>query len=121
MNAQVLIVDDEIKLAEALRRLLREHDVVATSDAAEALAWVAAGRRFDAILSDVKMPLMSGVEFYSRLLQSCPEQAARVVFMTGGVTTPDERTFVDAMGDRVLFKPATISQVREHLARLLMR
>ena len=54
------------------------------SGAEEALALIESGKRFDMLLCDLKMPRVSGMEFYAALLAGWPEQAARVVLMTGG-------------------------------------
>jgi DNA-binding NtrC family response regulator len=61
--SKVLCVDDEPALLRALRMLLRaEFDVVVAQDGVQALAMLNA-ERFDVILSDQRMPGMSGAEF----------------------------------------------------------
>ena len=52
---------------------------------AEALALVLEGKRFDLILCDLMMPVMTGMDLHAELLIVAPDQAARMVFMTGGV------------------------------------
>ncbi|QIM52013.1 response regulator [Hydrogenophaga crocea] len=60
---KVLCVDDEPALLRALRwQLSREFEVAVASDGAQALALLR-GDRFDVILSDQRMPGMSGTEF----------------------------------------------------------
>jgi CheY-like chemotaxis protein len=105
-RGRVLIVDDEAVLANTLRRLLDvEHDVTVVHTAEEALALVAAGRRFDLILSDLMLPLMDGMELHARLQRTAADQAAAMVFMTGGAFTSLARAFLDAMPNRHVEKP----------------
>ncbi|HWO90186.1 MAG TPA: sigma-54 dependent transcriptional regulator [Gemmatimonadales bacterium] len=64
---KLLIVDDEPGLRSSLRVLLAEdgHEVAEAADGAAALARATA-ERFDAVLCDVRMPVMDGREFLRR-------------------------------------------------------
>src|SRR5258708_4534491 len=77
-RARILVVDDEIILGNALRRSLREYDVVALANAKDALARISVGERFDFILCDIMMPELTGVDFYERVLRLEPDQADRI-------------------------------------------
>ncbi len=84
---RVLIIDDEEDLCEVLREALTPlHHVVTTTDARQALTLIADGQRFDLILCDVRMPKMTGLDFYAALLLTNTAQASRVVLMSGGFT-----------------------------------
>jgi nitrogen-specific signal transduction histidine kinase/CheY-like chemotaxis protein len=84
-RGRLLFIDDEHDLCEAMRDAVAPfHDVVATTDARQALELLAAGQRFDLILCDVRMPEMTGVDFYARLEADNAAQASRVVLMSGG-------------------------------------
>ena len=84
-RGRLLVIDDEEDLCETVRdALTASHDVVTTTDAQEALTWIAAGQRFDLIVCDVRMPVMGGLEFYKTVSLSHPEQAGRVTLMSGG-------------------------------------
>ena len=84
-RGHVLIVDDEELFAKAIARLLAtEHDVMIVHDGQQALAQIESGSRFDAILCDLMMPVMTGAELYSALTRVAPEQAKRMIFVTGG-------------------------------------
>jgi len=64
---RVLLVDDERDNLEALRRLLRRDFVVETAESGEtALAFLATGRGVDVIVSDQRMPGLSGSEFLEK-------------------------------------------------------
>jgi CheY-like chemotaxis protein len=79
--------------------------VVTANDAADALARVKAGERYDVILCDVMMPQMSGKELRAELLRVAPEQAERMVFLTGGAFTPGARAFLDQIPNPCIDKP----------------
>ncbi|MCB9730880.1 MAG: PAS domain-containing protein [Deltaproteobacteria bacterium] len=115
--ASVLIVDDEPAIGIVLRRLLADHEVTAVTTAAEALALLESGRRYHVILSDLMMPVMSGMEFYQEVSRSIPEQASRVVLVSGGAFTPRAHAFLDAVPNERLDKPFTPSAIRELVQR----
>jgi len=70
----LLIVDDEVQILSALKRSLRRegYQIVAVESAAAALR-ILEERRVDAILSDHKMPGMSGVQLLARVSKSRPD------------------------------------------------
>ncbi|NOJ77874.1 MASE1 domain-containing protein [Myxococcus xanthus] len=105
-RGRVLVVDDEPRLAQSMRLLLEPfHDVVTTTRGSDALALVDAGHRFDIILCDLQMPETDGAAVYQHLCAHAPDQAARVVFISGGAYTPESRAFIDTVPVRVLEKP----------------
>ncbi len=105
-RALVLVVDDELAIGMALQRILADHhDVVPLTSGREALARIEAGERFDVILSDLLMPEMTGIELYERLEKAAPDQADRMVFVTGGAFTPSAREFLDRVPNPRIDKP----------------
>jgi PAS domain S-box-containing protein len=116
---RVLVVDDEPLVASVLQRLLADrHEVVTASRASEVLLMVQAGARFDAILSDLLMPEMTGMELFERLEEEQPEQAGRVVFMTGGAYTDRARAFASRFKNRILAKPVDLAELERILGDL---
>ena len=110
LAARVLVIDDEVAVGRALRLLLApENDVIAVTTAREALALLEAGDRFDAILCDLMMPDISGIELYKRISQ---DHQARMIFMTGGAFTQQARDFLVQVDRPHLDKPFTESQLR---------
>ncbi len=94
-RGRILVVDDEPNVAAAIRRvLLSEHAVEVRTRADEALEAIARGERFDAILCDLMMPHMTGMELHAALERIVPEQARRMVMLTGGAFTPAAREFL---------------------------
>ena len=85
---RVLVIDDEHLVGVALTRVLyQENEVVAVTQAAEALARLNAGERYDVVLCDLTMPVVDGIEFHRLLSLTLPDEADRIVFITGGALT----------------------------------
>jgi len=78
-----LLVDDEDMLHRSIARTLADFEVVCAKSGAEALSILAQDSDFDAILSDVIMPLMSGAELFARCYRANPRLAQRFVFASG--------------------------------------
>jgi CheY-like chemotaxis protein len=111
--ARVLVVDDDVILGRTIARLLTwDHDVVAVTTAAEALSRIGAGERFDAILSDLHMAGMTGMDLHARLAEDVPDQAARMVFMTGDIREPEAREFLARGTARWIEKPFGMTELR---------
>jgi signal transduction histidine kinase len=111
-KARVLVVDDEVAMGRALKRGLGlHHEVTAMTSGKEALACIASGERFDAILSDLMMPEVTGMEIYEELSRIAPDQAKRMIFLTGGAFTERAREFLDRVPNPRIDKPFEIANV----------
>ncbi len=105
---RVLVVDNERTILRVVRRILgADYELIDATLAADAVALITGGTRFDAILCDLLMPGLSGQDFYRHLLSVDPLVANRVIFMTGAATLPDVRHFLSLTGSAVLEKPFT--------------
>lgn len=105
-RGSILIVDDEPLVLKVLVSLLSgEHEVSSETTAGAALARIRAGERFDAIVCDLMMPQVTGIDLYETLLEIAPRQAESTLFLTGGAFTPRARAFVDRMAASTLDKP----------------
>jgi len=119
-RARVLVVDDEPLVGTVLRRTLRDdHDVEVVPSAREALARIDAGERFDAVVSDLLMPDMSGMELYRALCERHPDLSRRVLFLTGGAFTTAAREFLEREPVTCIEKPFDLPALRAALARKL--
>lgn len=105
-KARVLVVDDEAAFGRVLLRTLgAEHDVQVLTSGKEAVARLAAGERFDVILSDLMMPEMTGMELYERLQEIASDQAKKMIFVSGGAFTVAAREFLDRVPNQRIDKP----------------
>ncbi len=102
----VLVIDDELAIGEAIRRLLTpEHDVIVLTSARQAHQRIVLGERFDVIICDLMMPEMTGMDLHTELARLAPDQAARMVLLTGGAFTSRGREFLQRVPNQRLEKP----------------
>jgi CheY-like chemotaxis protein/two-component sensor histidine kinase len=118
--SRILVVDDEPLVQAAMRRVLgAKHEVVSATEGRAALERLGAGGRFDAIICDLAMPGMDGIDFHAELSSRHPELRTRILFVTGGARTDRARAFVEALGDRVLEKPVDPDRLRRAVDAIL--
>ncbi len=119
-QARLMIVDDEpLLLASLSRTLAPEHKVEAFTDARLALERLRAGERYELILCDLMMPEMTGMELHATLARELPEQAGRMVFLTGGAFTEAARAFLGSTELPWMEKPFEPEALRTRLRTLL--
>jgi signal transduction histidine kinase len=117
---RILMVDDEPMLLRSVRRLLPEYEIVCVESAKKALALLDAGRPFDLIVSDVMMPEMSGIDFYEELCARYPDEARRVVFVTGGALGHHVGNFLGSVPNMRLEKPFAAADLRRVIEQALV-
>lgn len=115
----VLVIDDEPHLGIAIARLLEpEHVVAVECEAMAALERLRKGDRYDVILCDLMMPRMTGMDFHAEVLGAMPEQAGRMVFMTGGAYTPRSQEFLDHVALPCVEKPFTLEDLLQAMEKV---
>src|SRR5215831_10918748 len=88
VQPRVLIVDDDREMCSLLQQTLsrREFEPVARADATGALALLKA-EDFDAVITDLNMPGMNGVELCQRIASSRPDVPVIVITAFGSLDT----------------------------------
>ena len=113
----VLIIDDDDQLRASLGRMLaRSHHVVLARSGEEALVMLERGEVVDAIVSDLMMPGMTGMELRAQIARRFPRLVSKMIFMTGGAFTAEAREFVDTLGEAYLEKPFELAALRARLS-----
>jgi PAS domain S-box-containing protein len=113
-RGRVLVIDDEEAMGLLLEHgLSKEHATTSLTSPRDALEQIQAGERFDAILCDVMMPDLGGPELYALVQQIAPEQAARIIFMTGAAFSSADRAFLERTAHPTLRKPFVLQAVRD--------
>jgi two-component system NtrC family sensor kinase len=108
----VLIVDDETALRNALLRFLDRRGIQGEGVADGADALRALGERdFDVIISDVRMPGISGREFMERLRRERPALVARLIFSTGDTFAPETAALIKEAGLPTVTKPFDFAEL----------
>lgn len=117
-SGRFLAVDDEGAILKLYPRYFGAAHCVTCSSGQEALQRFRDGERFDAILCDLMMPQTSGMDVYNELVRISPDQAARIVFVTGGAFTDRARNFLKSLKNPTLDKPFDAAHLFEAVIRV---
>ena len=116
----VLVVEDEGKLAAAIRRGLQADGVVVDlADRGEDALWMASSTEFDVVLLDVHLPGIDGFETCRRLRQDGVWTPIIMVTARGGVS--DRVQGLDGGADDYLVKPFALDELLARVRALSRR
>ncbi|HEY3123563.1 MAG TPA: response regulator [Thermoanaerobaculia bacterium] len=120
MSQQILIVEDDSALREALAQVLMDegYDLLSARDGLEAVNCLKKGNRPDVILLDLSMPVVNGWEF--RMFQKRDPDLAQipVILITAGGYTREEVAWLEpsALLPKPLDLPLLLSIIRRFCA-----
>ncbi len=119
-KAKILVVDDEFMVRQFVSQILAEegHEVEVVDSAEGALQEVNS-KQYQAIMLDIKMPGMSGIELYQLLQKISPRLADKVVFITGDVMGTSTMTFLSKTKAPYIIKPFDATQLKTEIDRVL--
>jgi two-component system, OmpR family, response regulator len=117
----LLVVEDDERLSRALRRLLEEdrHVVDVASDGETGLAIAEDGAGIEAVILDIGLPDISGLEVARRLRHKRAEIA--ILMLTARDTVDDRVTGLDSGADDYLVKPFAYEELAARLRALSRR
>jgi two-component system, OmpR family, response regulator len=117
---RVMVVDDEPSLAELMARVLR-YEGWEIRTAGDGLSAVRTGREFrpDAVVLDVMLPDLSGLDVLRRLRTELPR--VRVLFLTARDSVEDRIAGITADSNDYVTKPFSLEKVLARLRGLLRR
>jgi CheY-like chemotaxis protein len=108
----VLLVDDDLVFARALRRALNPHDVRVCGSAAEAeIALMEPGYEPDMVICDLELPGAHGRVLHERISLSQPGIAPRFVFVSGSPVRFEDTTYFASTGCPSLAKPLVVADL----------
>jgi two-component system OmpR family response regulator len=117
---RTLVVEDDPKLGQLLRRGLSEHGGAADLAVnGEDALWMAKAQSYDAIVLDVMLPGLDGFETCTRLREE--DVWAPVLFLTARDAVEDRVRGLDSGADDYLIKPFSIAELRARLRALVRR
>jgi len=118
--AQVLIIEDNVQMAELLQAALSQPDQEChlLDDGSEALAWTRE-QRFDLILLDLGLPGMDGTEVLRQLKQDPHSAHIPVIVMTGRQSMEDKLQAFELGAADYLTKPFALVELRARVSVLL--
>jgi FixJ family two-component response regulator len=115
MVDKILFVDDDPEILEGFQRLLRKEFVVTVaSGGQEGLAAIKQDGPFAVVISDMRMPGMSGAEFLAKMRQKAPETVR--MLLTGQT---DMHAAIDAINEGNIFRFLTKPCRKEDLVNAI--
>ena len=126
---RVLVVDDESTIRMALRRFFTRlgWQVEEAGDGGRALEMIIEDRSqrvippYSLVVSDLRMPGLSGIELHDRIEKTCPEVLSRLVFSTGDLVSDEAADFARGTTCEIIEKPFAFSKLRALIDRILGR
>ncbi len=111
-KGKTLVVDDEQIIQYLLSQLLtgQGYEVDTVSSSYEALDLVRK-RKYDCILSDIKMPEINGMELYKEVRRIDKALSRRMIFITGAIQNDDIQDFIHITGATCIGKPFDIDHI----------
>src|SRR3954452_3428433 len=118
-TGRVLVVEDDVEIADVLRRTLRQegHEVRSAGDGVEALQ-LAEDFVPDLVILDLGLPKLDGVEVCRRLRA---ESDAPILILTARTQTDDRVEGLDSGADDYLVKPFERKELLARMRALLRR
>ena len=118
----VIVIDDEPLLVGTVARVLGGGNAVTgETDPAVGLQRILREPHCDAVLCDLMLPGLSGMDIYDRVRMARPGFESRIIFVTGGAYTARARAFLDSVPNPRLNKPFTGAELLAALRALSRR
>ena len=113
---RVLVVDDETAIVDAICDFLDLQNIATdkANDGQEALRFLAENR-YDAIISDIRMPGIDGPQLYERAGAIDPAYRNRFLFMSGDLVRDSTQGFVSSLNCPCLAKPFALQVLFQQL------
>lgn len=118
--ATILIVEDDDSVRQFTQRALSAdgHAVEVASDGDEGLERVASATKpYDLVLSDIRMPVMDGIEMAHRIAQISP--GTPILLMTGYAEQRERADELAGVVRGVVDKPFTLPEIRMRVSQAL--
>ncbi len=116
----ILVVDDEESILRLVQDILKsEGHVVETASNGESALKLILLHEYDIIVSDWKMPGLSGINLYEELLGRKPDAARRMFFMTGDVIKDSFQQFLKQHARICLPKPFALREFHAAVASIV--
>jgi DNA-binding NtrC family response regulator len=120
MTYRVLIVDDEPAVRRALERSLRHFGYEAVSAGGGDSAYeILAHDHFDAILLDIRMPLMSGDTLFLAIVRRWPHLRDRIILMSGDLESATAGWSAELKTRPLLGKPFDFQTLHQTIRAVL--
>ncbi|MGD9487354.1 MAG: response regulator [Calditrichaceae bacterium] len=114
----ILILDDSRAILELLESLFEQEGITETAENGETGFYKTMNNYYDLIITDIDMPIMSGIEFYEKAVKQDPEIKKNILFLTS-LSSPDHSRFLEENNLPFILKPASLTEIREKANQIL--
>jgi len=115
MSEYILCVDDDENILKGFRRQLRgQFELETATSGQEGLELFKRKGPFAVVVSDMRMPMMDGIEFLSRVREANPDSVR--IMLTGNA---DMQTAIDAVNEGNIFRFLTKPCSSDELAKAI--
>lgn len=112
-SVRILVIDDEVRICRVLDRILsRDYEVEVVHSAPEGARRLEE-ESWSAILCDLRMPEISGMELYRNAVETNPELRGNFIFLSGDLTGAEVQSFLTESGERSIAKPFELGDLRQ--------
>jgi DNA-binding response OmpR family regulator len=117
---KILLVEDELVIGRLFKRVLTEEGfyVDFVQDGLIA-SEVANNKDYDLLISDIRLPGITGIELYEKLKLSRPELSLRTIFITGDTMNVDIQLYLKKSGMPCLVKPFAPEELVKAVKKIL--
>jgi CheY-like chemotaxis protein len=113
MSRRILVVNDELGFRQLLSRALAPDGNLIDLASHWTEAWNLVQRNsYDRIILNLGLPAVNGLQLYERIRAYDSSLAAKCIFITGYLLTPELETTLAATGVPYLTKPFAVAQIR---------
>jgi two-component system NtrC family sensor kinase len=117
---RVLVVDDEKYILDFFVEVFQSLPmIVDTADNGRAAMLRMKATDYDLVITDYRMPQMSGKELFQWIKENRPHLASRIIFVTGDTVSIETRSFFEDNHSRYLAKPFKIEEVKDVVQQAL--
>jgi signal transduction histidine kinase len=112
-NHIIMVVEDEDDLLDLMIDTLSPYYTVIAFENGKSACDHLEEYPWELIISDLRMPIMNGMEFYSEAVRKHPDLKKRFMFITGDTYDSQVKEFLENTGVPYLRKPFRIKDLRE--------
>jgi len=120
VKKKILIIDDKETIGKVVSIYLRaDYDIVYLDSAIRAIKWLQEGNNPDLIISDIRMPEMTGDEFLKYVKENELFKAIPVVMLSSEDSTSERIRLLEEGADDYILKPFNPLELKVRIKKII--
>ena len=115
---KILIVEDDMAVRELFALVLSDLGAIETANNGQEALDKVKDHFFNVVVSDIGMPVMNGVEFYQKAVETAPYIVSRFLFCSGAIT-PEIQTLCTQQNLGCLEKPIKLKELKQAVKEII--